>query len=86
MSQIETLQAMLERRLIGQMVRALDAATDGQQRERRLRSLRDLVQHADQSLDARLFDEWTEARLRQSGLWVWDPEPGDGTRTRWSYA
>lgn len=86
MSHIESLQAMLERRLIGQMVRALDGSTDGQQRERHLRALRDLVQHADESLDARLFDEWTEAQLRLSGLWVWDRSPRDTPRPQWSHS
>ena len=72
MSHIETLQAMLERRLIRQMTRALDESTDAAQRERQLHALRDLVLHADPTLDARLIDEWTEARLRHHRLWVWD--------------
>ena len=77
MSHIESLQAMLERRLIRQMTRALDESTDPAQRERQLQALRDLVLHADQTLDARLIDEWTEARLRRYHLWVWDPLTAD---------
>jgi myosin-crossreactive antigen len=77
MSHVETLQAMLERRLIGQMARALDDSTDQAQRERQLRALRDLVLHADQTLDARLIDEWTEAHLRRHNLWVWDRMAAD---------
>ena len=72
MSHVESLQAMLERRLIRQMARALDEARDLTQRERHLRALRDLVLHADQTLDTRLIDEWTEALLRRHHLWVWD--------------
>lgn len=72
MSHIESLQAMLERRLIRQMTRALDESTDPEQRERQLRALRDLVLNADPTLDARLIDEWTEAHLRHHRLWVWD--------------
>ena len=72
MSHIESLQAMLERRLSRQMTRALDEATDPAQRERQLHALRDLVLHADATLDARLIDEWTEAHLRHHKLWVWD--------------
>lgn len=85
MSHVETLQAIFERRLIGQMVRALDDSA-GQQRDRHLRALRDLVLHADQTLDARLFDEWTEAHLRRFDLWVWDRPPGDSSRQAWSRA
>jgi hypothetical protein len=85
MSHVETLQAILERRLIGQMVRALDGAV-GQQRESHLRALRDLVQYADPSLDARLFDEWTEERLRRFNLWVWEYPAGDIGQRRWSHA
>jgi hypothetical protein len=72
MSHIETLQAMLERRLIRQMTRSLEESADPAQRERQIRALGDLVQHADPTLDARLIDEWTEACLRRHKLWVWD--------------
>ncbi len=72
MTHIESLQAILERRLIRQMVASLEEAPSREQRERHLGTLRDLVLHADTTLDARLFDEWTEARLRDCGLWVWD--------------
>lgn len=85
MPQVESLQAILERRLIRQMVAALVAAESQQQQERHLRALRDLVQHADQSLDARLFDEWTEAHLRRCGLWVWDRARRDTSQPQWPH-
>lgn len=85
MTRVETLQAILERRLISQMVRALDGAV-GQQRESHLRALRDLVKYADPSLDARLFDEWIEERLRRFNLWAWDDPVGDLDQGRWSRA
>lgn len=72
MTTIESLQAMLERQLIGQLVRSLESAPSRPQAERSMYALRDLVAHADPSLDARQFDAWTEGRLRRWGLWVWD--------------
>ena len=72
MASFESLQAMLERRMIRQMALNLDNAESWQQSERYMSALRDLVTHADPSLDARQFDDWTEGRLRRCGLWVWD--------------
>ena len=72
MTSVESLQAMLERQLIAQLVHSLESATGWQQAERYLSALRDLVAHADPTLDARQIDAWTEARLRRRDLWVWD--------------
>lgn len=72
MTSIESLQAMLERQLIAQLVRSLEAASARPQAERYINALRDLVTHADPTLDARQFDAWTEARLRRCNLWMWD--------------
>ncbi len=71
MAQVETLQAILERRLIGQLARELDDAASPPHAERLHRALRDLVLHTDPSLDHRLFDLVTESRLRRRGLWPW---------------
>ena len=78
MGHVESLQAMLERRLISSLVAALNAATTEEVRQRRLIALRDLVRHTDRSLDARLIDATTQSFLQRSGLWIWsdnDAEP-----------
>lgn len=75
MASVESLQAMLERRLIRQLVRSLAGAANALQRECYLFALRDLVQQADPSLDARLLDEWTEGQLRRWDLWIWEQAP-----------
>ncbi|MFI5271417.1 MAG: hypothetical protein ACHQ4H_00095 [Ktedonobacterales bacterium] len=72
---VESLQALAERRLIGRMVREFEGAATPREAERYLSALRDLVLHADPSLDPERFDAWTQGCLRRSGLWLWE-QPG----------
>ena len=74
MAQVETLQAMLERRLIRDMTLAIAAAT-ADERERQRAVLADLIEQADATLDPERFDASTRARLERLGLWVWSRRP-----------
>jgi hypothetical protein len=71
MDHVESLQAMVERRLISSLVRVVNATTTEEVRQRRLSALRDLVRHADPSLDADLLDAATRSFLQRAGLWIW---------------
>jgi hypothetical protein len=62
---------MLERQLIGGLVRAATTAGSPEERHRDLVALRDLVEHADPTLDAALFDTLTKQCLQRAGLWQW---------------
>ncbi len=71
MSGIESPQAMLERQLIQGLVLAIARASTESERQRQLTALGDLIRFGDPSLDATLFDVWTSAYLKRTGLYPW---------------
>lgn len=75
MAEVESLQAMLERRLIKDMIRAIAAVTNEDERTRQRDVLADLIEQADVSLDSSRFDAATRLGLERLGLWVWSRRP-----------
>lgn len=65
---VESLQAILERQLIRELVVATARARSDEERQRRLDALSDLVQHVDPTLNPQLLDTWTRAYLERNGL------------------
>lgn len=84
MAEVESLQAMLERRLIKDMTLAIAVATSEDERERQRAVLADLIEQADASLDPDRFDAATRVRLKRLGLWLWAHRP-TSTQTRPRY-
>ncbi|HEY7833685.1 MAG TPA: hypothetical protein VIG30_08965 [Ktedonobacterales bacterium] len=82
MTQVEALQAMLERQLIRGLAQAAAGAEDEAESQRQREALADLIAHADPTLDADLFDSVTRARLERLGLWVWTGPGGIAMPTR----
>jgi hypothetical protein len=71
MQYAETLQAVLERRLIKQLLFAVAQAEDDERRNRHLEVLTDLVLHSDVALDPSRLDAWAKAYLVRLNLWIW---------------
>lgn len=71
MANVESLQAMLERRLIKDLTLSISTTESKDERERQRGVLADLIEQADKSLDPEHFDVATRARLERLGLWVW---------------
>lgn len=71
MQYAESLQAVLERRLIKQLLHAVAQTDDVEQRNRYIEVLTDLVLHSDVALDSSLLDAWVKAYLVRLDLWIW---------------
>jgi hypothetical protein len=68
MRNVESLNAILERQLIRELVSQIARSETEAERQRCLNALTDLIHHADTTLDARLLDAWTRAYLERNGL------------------
>jgi|GEM_PF-4186664 hypothetical protein len=65
----ETLQALVERQLIHQMVRTIILCDDPETRERDVDALRTFITYADPSLDVSQIDGLTRMVLQHLHLW-----------------
>jgi hypothetical protein len=75
MGRVESLPAMLERKLIQGIVLEIMRAETEYERARPKATLIDLIEHADPSLDPTLLDSWAQAYLKHNGLYVWPEHP-----------